>query len=92
MLSAQPCRMGFEAGDVFTCRYECPAGFCPKTMAVLHSYCEVARAGGDYRLLGGRCKNEIEFSCADGCVRFLLQVQQEFGSCSNVQKGENPRG
>ena len=24
------CRMGFEAGDSFHCRYECPTGFCPK--------------------------------------------------------------
>ena len=33
VLEAKPCRMGFEPGDIFTCTYECPAGFCPKTMA-----------------------------------------------------------
>lgn len=29
---AENCRMGFEAGDKFLCKYECPAGFCPKTI------------------------------------------------------------
>ena len=72
VLEAKPCRMGFEPGDIFTCTYECPAGFCPKTMAVLHSLCEVARSGGDYRLLGGPEKHKIEFVCADGQVKFCL--------------------
>ena len=66
------CRMGFEKGDKFSCKYDCPAGFCPKTMAVLHSLCEAARSGGDYTLLGGKAENEIDFSCADGVVRFNL--------------------
>jgi uncharacterized repeat protein (TIGR04076 family) len=66
------CRMGFEVGDTFYCKYECPAGFCPKTMAVLHSLCEAARAGGDYTLLGGQTKNQIDFSCADGVIKFRL--------------------
>ena len=30
VLSAKPCRMGFEPGDRFHCMYEVPAGFCPK--------------------------------------------------------------
>ncbi len=34
--SAEQCRMGLEEGDKFSCRYDCPAGFCPKTMPVLH--------------------------------------------------------
>ena len=29
---AQPCRLDFEKGDRFNCKYECPAGFCPKTI------------------------------------------------------------
>lgn len=70
-----PCRMGFETGDVFYCQYECPTGFCPKTMATLHSLCEVARAGGDYTLLGGKSKHEIEFSCADGVILFGLSAR-----------------
>lgn len=70
--AVRECRMGFEAGDTFTCGYACPAGFCPKSMAALHTLCEVARCGGDYRLRGGRAKHEIDFVCADGCVRFHL--------------------
>lgn len=72
VIRQNPCRMGFEVGDTFYCKYECPAGFCPKTMAVLHSLCEAARAGGDYTLLGGQTKNQIDFSCADGVIKFRL--------------------
>lgn len=75
VLTAKPCRMGFEPGDRFTCQYECPAGFCPKTMAALHTLCEVARSGGDYTLLGGKKKDEIEFTCADGVVTFRLTAK-----------------
>lgn len=72
VISQNSCRMGFEIGDTFYCKYECPTGFCPKTMMALHNLCEVARAGGDYILLGGKAKHEIEFVCADGVIRFLL--------------------
>ena len=72
VLAADPCRVGLEPGDAFHCTYDCPAGFCPKTMAVLHSLCEAERAGGDLRLLGGHAANEIDFSCADGVVRVRL--------------------
>ena len=75
VLRQKPCRMGFEVGDTFQCKYECPTGFCPKTMAALHTLCEVARAGGDYTLLGSRSKHAIEFSCADGVVDFLLEAR-----------------
>lgn len=75
VIKQNPCRMGFETGDVFRCMYGCPEGFCPKTMAALHSLCEVARAGGDYMLLGGKSINEIEFSCADGVIQFLLSAE-----------------
>lgn len=77
VLSAKPCRMGFEPGDRFHCMYEVPAGFCPKTMAVLHSLCEAARSGGDYTLLGGADKNNIEFMCADGAVAFSLTARHK---------------
>ncbi len=72
VIKEKPCRMGFELGDKFHCKYECPTGFCPKTMSALHTLCEVARSGGDYILLGGNSKNEIEFSCADGVIQFHL--------------------
>lgn len=71
------CRMGFEPGDRFTCQYGCPGGFCPKTMAALHTLCEVARAGGDYRLLGGKEPGQIDFACADGVILFRLIAAQE---------------
>ena len=69
---AENCRMGLETGDRFVCGYECPAGFCPKTMALLHTYCEIARCGGDYRLRGSARKHEMDFACADNCVKFHL--------------------
>lgn len=74
VLSAGACRIGLEAGDAFACTYGCPDGFCPKTMGTLHTLCEAARAGGDYRLLGGLSGNEIEFVCADGAVTFRLRA------------------
>ena len=67
-----PCRLGFEAGDEFQCKYECPTGFCPKTMPVLFTLCEIKRNGGDYKLRGSRLSNEIDFICADGCIEFHL--------------------
>ncbi|NLG24525.1 MAG: TIGR04076 family protein [Clostridiales bacterium] len=71
------CRMGFEPGDRFTCRYDCPAGFCPKSMFKLHALCDAMRAGGDMRLLGGEARGSIRFSCADGPVTFLLEGRQD---------------
>ena len=68
--------MGLEAGDRFVCQYECPAGFCPKTMPVLHTLCEIMRCGGDYRLRGSKLSHEIDFPCADGCIKFRLLAKQ----------------
>lgn len=47
------CRMGFEVGDTFTCKYDVPVGFCPKTMGKLHTLCEVVRAEGNLMMLDG---------------------------------------
>ena len=69
---AKYCRLGFETGDVFTCQYEVPSGFCPKTMATLHTLCEIIRCGGSYKLRGSDREREIDFPCADGCVQFQL--------------------
>ena len=70
------CRLGFETGDVFTCQYEVPSGFCPKTMATLHTLCEIVRCGGNYRLRGSENEYEIDFPCTDGCVCFHLVAKQ----------------
>lgn len=73
---AKHCRLGFETGDVFTCQYEVPSGFCPKTMATLHTLCEIVRCGGNYRLRGSENEYEIDFPCADSCVCFHLVAKQ----------------
>jgi uncharacterized repeat protein (TIGR04076 family) len=70
--TAAQCRMGYETGDKFSCKYECPSGFCPKTMPILHTLCEIARCGGDYKLRGSNLSHEIDFPCVDGCVEFHL--------------------
>ena len=72
---ANQCRMGFEAGDKFTCKYECPTGFCPKTMPTLHTLCEIARCGGDFKLRGSKSSNEVDFCCADGLIEFRLYAK-----------------
>lgn len=76
VVEAGACRAGLEVGDRFTCQYECPAGFCPKTMGALHTLCEVVRGGGDYRLLGGAAADEIAFCCADGVIKFRLRARR----------------
>ena len=72
--TAADCRLGIEMGDVFLSQYECPAGFCPKTMPVLYTLCEIKRCGGSFRLRGSPSDDEIDFPCADGCVGFHLRA------------------
>ena len=72
---AQPCRLGFEKGDRFNCKYECPAGFYPKTIPVLYTLCEIVCGGGNYLLHGSQEPYEIDFPCADGCVKFHLSAR-----------------
>ena len=73
---AEHCRLGFETGDIFTCQYEVPSGFCPKTMATLHTLCEIVRYGGNYKLRGSESEYEIDFPCADGCICFHLVAKK----------------
>ena len=73
---AKNCRLGFETGDVFACQYEVPSGFCPKTMATLHTLCEIVRCGGNYKLRGSESEYEIDFPCADGYICFHLVAKQ----------------
>lgn len=74
--AAEQCRLGFEQGDQFVCQYEVPAGFCPKTMPVLHTLCEIIRCGGSFRARGSDRDDEIEFGCADGMIRFRLKARR----------------
>lgn len=69
------CRMGFETGDTFTCTYDCPAGFCPKTMPVLHTLCEIVRCGGTLKLRGSDFDYELDFPCVDGPIQFHLSAK-----------------
>jgi len=68
------CRMGFEVNDTFICKYDCPSGFCPKTMVKLYTICEAVRSGGDLRKLGGYDKMGMQFSCADGPALFDVKA------------------
>lgn len=72
---AEQCRLGFEQGDSFTCEYEVPAGFCPKTMPVLYTLCEIIRCGGSFKARGSDQDYEICFNCADGPVSFRLEAR-----------------
>lgn len=73
---AEDCRLGFEQGDVFTCKYAVPAGFCPKTMQVLYTLCEIIRCGGDFLARGSKLPYEIDFPCADGIEIFHLSAER----------------
>ena len=73
---AEDCRLGFETGDAFTCEYAVPTGFCPKTMPVLHTLCEIIRSGGDFTHRGSDKPYEIDFPCADGMVSFHLTAKK----------------
>ena len=73
---AENCRLGFETGDEFTCEYAVPAGFCPKTMSVLHTLCEIIRCGGDFTHRGSDKPFEIDFPCADGALLFHLAAKK----------------
>ena len=73
---AEQCRMGFETNDKFQCTYECPAGFCPKTMPVLYTLCEIVRCGGTYKAKGSQSPYEIDFPCADCSIDFHLVAKR----------------
>ncbi|MBQ8556505.1 MAG: TIGR04076 family protein [Clostridia bacterium] len=72
----QHCRLGFEAGDEFTCCYAVPTGFCPKAMPVLHTLCEIIRCGGDFTHRGSPLPHEIDFPCPDGAIIFRLRARK----------------
>jgi len=76
---AEQCRMGFEAGDKFKCTYECPTGFCSKTMSTLYTLCEIVRCGGDYSSKSDS-SYEIDFPCVDSSIVFRLIAKQHDGT------------
>lgn len=73
---ADDCRLGFESGDTFQCEYAVPTDFCPKTMPVLHTLCEIVRCGGDFTHRGSDNPYEIDFPCADGMITFHLTTKR----------------
>ena len=73
---AKNCRLGFEKGDEFQCEYAVPSGFCPKTMPVLHTLCEIIRCGGDFTHRGSDRAYEIDFPCADSMITFHLTAKK----------------
>jgi uncharacterized repeat protein (TIGR04076 family) len=68
------CRNGHEVGDIYTCEYGCPGGFCSKSMAKLFPLMEAVRAGGDLSKLLLASKHSGEFICPDGVVTFRLEA------------------
>ena len=72
--AVKECRLGMEPGDSFRCQYECPGGFCPKTMPVLYALCGIIRCGGSFQARGSQSDTEIDFPCADGCVIFHVKA------------------
>ncbi|MCH5316070.1 MAG: TIGR04076 family protein [Eubacterium sp.] len=72
---ADYCRLGIEEGDTFRCQYEVPTGFCPKTMPILYTLCEIVRCGGNYISRGSKNEYEIDFPCADSVITFHLQAK-----------------
>ena len=79
--TAGECRLGLEKGDAFRCAYGCPDGFCMKTAALLYTYCEIVRCGGDLRLRGSDRPDQIEFPCADGPVLFRMKAKRREEPC-----------
>ena len=85
----EECRMGFEPGDSFSCTYECPVGFCSKSMLKLFPIFEAVRSGGDLRNLGGSATHEMTVCCPDGVVRFGVTAEKTSATSGTpTQKSE----
>ena len=70
------CRMGYEPGDIFECKYDCPKDFCSKSIMKVFPILEAVRSGGDLKNLGGINKYEMEIVCPDGIVKFRISAKQ----------------
>ena len=85
------CRLGLEEGDKFIFQYETPAGFCPKSMGNLYTWCEVIRCGGDFTLRGCKDKYAMDLACADGCIHYRLTARPINRDENGIAKPNNPR-
>ena len=75
------CRNGHEVGDIYSCEYGCPGGFCSKSIAKPFPLMEAVRSGGDLsNLLVGASKHSGEFICPDGVVAFRLEASRNDGT------------
>jgi len=70
------CRIGLEPGDTFACAYECPAGFCSKSMLKVFPILEAARSGGNLQNLGGDAPGQMTVLCPDGVVKYRITAKQ----------------
>ena len=72
---ARSCRLGLETGDRFVFQYGCPADFCPRAMAEIHTWCEVIRCGGDFTHRGSKEALALDIPCPCHCLDFHLQAK-----------------
>ena len=70
------CRNGHQPGDTYVCRYDCPEGFCSKSLCKAFPLMEAVRSGGDLRNLGGDAPQAMTFVCPDGVVRLRLEARR----------------
>ena len=88
---ARNCRLGLEAGDQFTFQYGCPAGFCPRAMIELYTWCEVVRCGGDFTYRGCEEKYEMDLPCPCQCVHFHVAATPINRDENGLYIGKNER-
>lgn len=72
---ADQCRLGLETGDRFPFEYGCPAGFCPRAMIEIFTWCEVIRCGGDFTARGSKEKYAMNFLCPCHCIQLRLEAK-----------------
>ena len=72
---AEHCRIGLETGDRFSFEYGCPAGFCPRAMIEIFTWCEVIRCGGDFTARVSKDKYVMDFPCPCNCVQLRLEAK-----------------
>jgi len=70
------CRSGIRPGDAWRFEWNTPAGFCPKALLLVFPLMIACECAGDLRERGGKSRDEIEFDCPDGVVRFRLSARR----------------